>query len=245
VVARGYGRETTDCREVMLTSAATDVGDEPLLVKRRTAVPVFVAAQRAEAAKALLAAHPEVNVIVRDDGLQHYALRRDVEVCVVDDRGAGNGLLLPAGPLRERASRKVDLKLGEGGHRIRRSLAPYAERADDHRIPLADLRLQGKPVKALAGVANPEAFFTMLRERGVALAAEEALPDHYDFTQIRPPEESAFTLVCTEKDAVKLWRQRPDAWAVPLQVDIDGAFFAELDRLLDARLSSMHGPQAA
>ncbi|MBC5764626.1 tetraacyldisaccharide 4'-kinase [Ramlibacter albus] len=245
VVARGYGREATDCREVMLTSAPSDVGDEPLLVKRRTAVPVFVSSNRGEAARALLKAHPEVNIIVSDDGLQHYALRRDVEVCVVDERGAGNGFRLPAGPLRESASRRVDLKLGGDGHRVRRTLAPYAERADEYRIPLGDLKLQGKPVKAIAGVASPQTFFDMLRAQGVQCAATEALPDHFDFAQILPPEEASFTIVCTEKDAVKLWRQRPDAWAVPLQVEIDGAFFALLDRLLDAKLSSKHGPQAA
>jgi tetraacyldisaccharide 4'-kinase len=243
VVARGYGRDVEDCREVMTTSTAAEVGDEPLLVKRRCAVPVFVGAKRVEAARALLEAHPRVQVIVADDGLQHYALKRDVEICVVDERGAGNGFMLPAGPLREPASRKVDLKLGAGGHRIRRLLAPYAERADGHRIPLSDLRLQGKPIKAIAGIARPDAFFAMVREQGVELAAYDALPDHHDYTQIRPPEEADFTLVCTEKDAVKLWRQRPDAWAVPLLVEIDGAFFERFNQLLDARLSSADGSE--
>src|SRR3954466_16098283 len=99
-------------------------------MQRETAVPVFVAARRAQAARALLQAHPQTQVIVSDDGLQHYALRRDIEICVFAERGPGNGFRLPAGPLREGWPRKVDLVLGNGGHRIQRRLAPWAQRAD-------------------------------------------------------------------------------------------------------------------
>ncbi len=100
LVSRGYGRAADDCREVPADGDPHAVGDEPLLVKQRTGVPVFVAPRRAEAALALLRTHPATQVIVTDDGLQHYALARDIEVCVFDERGAGNGWLLPAGPLR-------------------------------------------------------------------------------------------------------------------------------------------------
>jgi len=105
VVSRGYGRESRECREVRFDSAPGEVGDEPLLVVRRCAVPFFVAASRAQAARALLAAYPRTQVIVSDDGLQHYALDREIEICVFDERGTGNGWLLPAGPLREPARR--------------------------------------------------------------------------------------------------------------------------------------------
>jgi tetraacyldisaccharide 4'-kinase len=114
VVSRGYGRRTADCREVRATDAPEDTGDEPLLIARETGAPVFVAPRRADAARALLAAHPSTRVIVSDDGLQHYGLERDVEVCVFDERGIGNGWLLPAGPLREGWPRPVDLVLRPG-----------------------------------------------------------------------------------------------------------------------------------
>src|SRR5512139_1410138 len=109
VISRGYGRSTRDCREVREDSPVGEVGDEPALIRRHTGAPVFVARRRIEAAHALLQAYPQTDVLVSDDGLQHYALARDIEICVFDDRGAGNGLLLPAGPLREPWPRYVDL----------------------------------------------------------------------------------------------------------------------------------------
>jgi len=116
VVSRGYGRRTDDCREVLDESDPQDVGDEPALIRRATGAPVFVARRRVEAARALLARHPATQVIVSDDGLQHLALARDVEICVFDDRGVGNGWRLPAGPLREQWPRPCDLVLHSGEH---------------------------------------------------------------------------------------------------------------------------------
>lgn len=248
VVSRGYGRRTSGCREVTAASAAADVGDEPLLIATRCAVPVFVAARRIDAARALRAAHPGVQVIVCDDGLQHHALKRDIEICVFDERGAGNGWLLPAGPLREPWPRPVDLVLrpagaGFGGFDVSRTLAEHAVRADGTRTTLAQLGQQ--PCNAVAGIARPEAFFAMLRERGVPLANAQALPDHYDFDSNPVSLYAGFSLICTEKDAVKLWRTRPDAWAVPLVVAIDPAFWPAFDALLGAKLSSAHGSQTA
>jgi len=242
VVSRGYGRRTADCREVSADSSAEDVGDEPLLVARRCRVPVFVAPRRADAARALLAAHPSTQVLLCDDGLQHYALARDIEICVFDDRGAGNGWLLPAGPLREAWPRPVDLVLRTGppngveGFDLRRCLADHAVRADGTRIALAALR--GQPCTALAGIARPEAFFAMLRDAGLTLAATVALPDHYDFDSYTGPLDAHTQLICTEKDAVKLWQQHPGAWAVPLVLEIEPAFWQAFDRLLGAKLSS-------
>ncbi|MES3001578.1 MAG: tetraacyldisaccharide 4'-kinase [Pseudomonadota bacterium] len=244
VVSRGYGRELSDCREVTKESTARKVGDEPLLIARSGA-PVFVASRRATAAQALLAAHPKTQVIICDDGLQHYALRRDIEICVFDDRGIGNGWLLPAGPLRETWPRLVDFALVAGGPpgiegwRIDRGLATHAVRADGRRIELSDLR--GQPLTALAGIAKPDAFFEMLRAAGLHVERTVPLADHHPF-DIDPAPDAA-QLVCTQKDAVKLWRLRPDAWAVALRIEIDPAFWREFDRLLDAKLSSAHGPQ--
>jgi tetraacyldisaccharide 4'-kinase len=243
VVSRGYGRGAGDCTEVHSDDEPAAVGDEPLLLRRRSGTAVFVARRRAEAGRALLRAYPRTQVIVSDDGLQHHALQRDIEVCVFDGRGTGNGWLLPAGPLREPWPRPVDLVLTHGGANVegdamQRVLAPAAVRADGSEALLAQLR--GLQLHALAGIANPESFFAMLRDAGLTLASTEALPDHHDFADAaRLPAGS--TLVCTEKDAVKLWRVRPDAWAVPLQVSIPAAFWSRFDQLLDARLSSPHG----
>lgn len=247
VVSRGHGRQARDCREVRADSDPREVGDEPLLIRRAGEVPVFVATHRVEAAQALLARHPETDLIVCDDGLQHLALARDIEVCVFDERGAGNGFLLPAGPLREPWPRPVDLVLHTGrrafaaGYGATRALSPYALRSDGSRVALAALR--GRPLRALAGIARPEAFFSMLREQGLSLARTQALPDHCDFEHWAPPAGEG-ELLCTEKDAVKLWRRCPDALAVPLAFAPEPGFLAALDGCL-SRLSSPDGHQTA
>ena len=252
VISRGYGRSTTDCRAATPHSSASDVGDEPALMARSLAasrapgtgaVPVYVAARRIDAARALLAAHPDTDVLVCDDGLQHLALQRDVEICVFNDQGIGNGFLLPAGPLREPWPRSVDLVL-HAGHAVpggtapafglQRTLAPHALRADGTQVPLA--QLQGQPLHAVAAVARPEDFFAMLRAQGLPLAHAEPLPDHYDFDSWKRLSDKRYTLICTEKDAVKLWAQGVDALAVPLQLQIAPGFLEALDARLDAAL---------
>jgi tetraacyldisaccharide 4'-kinase len=247
VISRGYGRAARDCQEVTAASEASAVGDEPLLIHRRTGAPVVVAASRADAARHLLAAHPAVRVLVSDDGLQHHALARDIEVCVFDTRGTGNGWLLPSGPLREAWPRSVDFVLRPaslaalGGHAVVRALGD-AVRADGQRRPLAGFA--GAPVDAMAGIADPEAFFAMLRAAGLDLAITLPLPDHHAFDGSEAPAV-ARPLLVTEKDAVKLWRFRPDAWAVPLAVEVDAAFWPAFDAALAAKLSSPHGSQTA
>lgn len=243
VLSRGYGRSTTDCREVLPDSPAREVGDEPALIRRHCGVPVFVASRRAEAGLALLERHPATDLLLCDDGLQHLALVRDLEVCVFDDRGLGNGWLLPAGPLREPWPRVADLVLHSGerpafaGWRARRTLAQHAQRADGRRLALADLA--DTPVLALAGIARPERFFGMLRAAGLRRLQELPLADHQDFEGWQPPADAPAVWLCTEKDAVKLWARYPDAWAVPLQVELDaGAWQA-----LDARLAALRPPR--
>lgn len=245
IVSRGHGRSTTDCREVRARSDPAEVGDEPALIHHATGAPVFVARRRVEAARALLARHPETRVIVSDDGLQHLALGRDVEICVFDDRGVGNGWLLPAGPLREAWPRPCDLVLHTGAHPAfagfgaRRELADHALRADGSSLPLASLT--GRDIVAVAAIARPEAFFEMLRARGVVPRQCIALPDHDDFGRWQPPADPDTVVLCTEKDAVKLWRKTPEALAVPLHFEPEPAFLAALD----AKLSSLDGHQAS
>lgn len=245
VVSRGYGRSTSDCREVRDDSAPDESGDEPLLIRRSTSAPVFVASRRVEAGRALLARYPATQVIVSDDGLQHLAMARDVEICVFDDRGAGNGWLLPAGPLREKWPRRCDLVLHTGsrpafaGFTARRSLADYALRRDGTKVPLTNFT--ERRLVAVAAIAKPEAFFEMLSQRALRLQRCIALPDHHDFEDWTPSMVEGCTLFCTEKDAVKLWRKVPDALAVPLVFEPEQAFFSALD----AKLSSADGYQAA
>jgi tetraacyldisaccharide 4'-kinase len=249
IVSRGYGRAGAQCMEVKRDSDPRATGDEPLLIARACGAPVFVSANRAEAGRALLAAHPATQVIVCDDGLQHYGLRRDIEICVFDERGIGNGWLLPAGPLREPWPRPVDLVVqagdppGIGGFAVHRRLADDARRSDGSSIELAQLR--GRSLKAIAAIAKPQVFFSMLRECGLDLAETIALPDHYDFMREDAVQEDGRELICTEKDAVKLWRTHPQAWAVPLVLAVDPGFWSQFDSLLAAKLSSAHGPETS
>ncbi|MGP1629896.1 MAG: tetraacyldisaccharide 4'-kinase [Giesbergeria sp.] len=239
VVSRGYGRSSRGTRHVREESTAREVGDEPALIARRCRVPVVVAERRSDAALALLEQHPEVNVIVCDDGLQHLALARDVEICVFGAPGVGNGWLLPAGPLRESWPRRVDFVLHAGSppppsgapcFGLQRHLGEIAVSADGRRVPLASL--VGEPLLAVAGTAQPEDFFSMLRARGLQLEQVQALPDHFDFDSWVPNTDDRKRLICTEKDAVKLWPRFPNALAVPLEVQLDPEFFAALDTQL-------------
>lgn len=244
VISRGHGRRS---RAVVVLDDATapeDGGDEPVLVRRLTGAPVAVAARRIDAARALRAAHPQVDVIVCDDGLQHLALARDVALCVFGAGGIGNGWLLPAGPLREPWPRPVDAVLHDAGvsppaspeapaFSVRRTLADMGHDAHGHRVPLVSLRDQR--LTAVAGIAHPQAFFDMLRERGLHLDEAIPLPDHYDFDSATFNIHEGHSLICTEKDAVKLWRTHPRAIAVPLDVAIDDRFWPWLAQRLPRR----------
>lgn len=245
VISRGYGRRTNGCFEVTAQSSATDVGDEPSLIQRRTQAPMFVAERRTDAARALLAAYPQTQLIVSDDGLQHLALKRDLEIGVFDDRGVGNGWLLPAGPLREPWPRALDMVIHTGMHpafagfQARRALDTLAYRADGSAVPLAELAQPSstnQPLLALAAIAQPEAFFAMLRAQGVTPAETLALPDHYDLDSLSHNEYKGYRLVCTEKDAVKLWPMRPDALAVPLTCTLPDACLNALNQRMGVLL---------
>ncbi len=265
VVSRGYGRKDGSvCAEVLHDSSPNDVGDEPLLIRRNGQAPVFVGPRRHAAATALLKRYPHIQIIVCDDGLQHYGLYRDLEVCVFDDRGCGNGWLLPAGPLREswprhpmaRAGQRPDrlLVLHTGslpafaGYTAQRSLAAFAVGRDGVHVPLKSLGAPGtKPLLALAGIAQPESFFAMLRDIQLPVEHTLALPDHYIFDSALRIFHEGYRVICTEKDVAKLWPLAPDALAVPLVFEPETAFFSALDAalapLLDTKLSSAHGHQ--
>lgn len=260
VVSRGYGRSSHESLEVSLGTPVAQSGDEPALIKRATNALVFVAQKRADAVRRLLAAYPSTAVVVCDDGLQHYALQRDIEIAVFDDRGVGNGWLLPAGPLREpwpeRRQQGLDLVLHTGlkpafeGFTSSRQLADHAIAADGSQIALTALR--GRTLVALAGIANPEAFFAMLRARGLVLEQTLSWPDHHDFGANDLVACAGKTVLCTEKDAVKLFGKPGLAslqlLAIPLVFSPEPAFFAALDGLLAPLLSQLpsgHGYQTA
>ncbi|MFP8777934.1 tetraacyldisaccharide 4'-kinase [Hydrogenophaga sp. RWCD_12] len=279
VVSRGHGRQGHAVLEVRPDTTATDGGDEPVLIRRKAEVPVFVGRRRADAARALLAAHPQVNVLVCDDGLQHLALGRDVSIAVFDDRGLGNGWLLPAGLLREPWPPAAgdpfapQLVLRQGRHDGPHADIPMppatqgfsatrrlADQAVDARGARRDLRaFAGETLVAVAGIARPEVFFQMLREQGLELSQTVALPDHADAKAFAAlPRSASATVLCTEKDAVKLFNvvarwpasQRPAVWSIPLDLRIEPAFFEALDRRLAAcgrsgRLSSADGHETA
>lgn len=283
VVSRGYGRAGADdatAIEVRTDSDPRTVGDEPLLIAQRTNppagnapyTPVFVATRRASAAQAALLAYPDTDVLISDDGLQHLALARDVEIAVFNPRGVGNGWQLPAGPLREPWPRKLDVVLYAGdppahlqqssaaAWPVQRQLADCAVRQNGEPVPLASLSEQ--PVRALAAIAYPQEFFAMLQARGLPLARCDALPDHADLADpavlalLDLPNQACSApstiepappvLLCTEKDAPKLWRVAPQALAVPLTVAIDPAFAQHVHQLLRARgyLAQGHRPRA-
>ncbi|MEY2677662.1 MAG: putative Tetraacyldisaccharide 4-kinase [Pseudomonadota bacterium] len=263
VLSRGYGRKTSSTLAVSPTSNPDNVGDEPLLIARTCQVPVFVGHSRVDAGRALLSLHRDVQVLVCDDGLQHLALARDLELCVFDERGIGNGHLLPAGPLREAWPRMywqmpdtdkqvpclVVKSAGEATpHEFaaQRHLADYALQADGTRRSLSSW--WDTPVQALAGIAKPEVFFAMLREQGLNVVHTQALPDHADLNDLHI-DASAGDVLCTEKDAVKLWAHHPKAWAVPLQTTLPAELLAAIDLHLstakNAKLSSPHGHQTA
>ena len=251
VISRGFGRQGAAVIEVTAHSAAQAVGDEPLLIHRRSRVPVWVGRNRHAAAMALCARHPEVDLLIADDGLQHHALARDVELLVFDQRGAGNGLLLPAGPLREPMPLTLAPQqrvLYTGGHpstalpgavatrRLTLAWPLAAWHAGDARqaVPLSALR--GRRMLAAAGLAAPQKFFTMLQAAGLNIK-RLPLPDHFDYATLPWPSATA-EVVVTEKDAVKLDVKRlgdTKLWVLPLDLVLPDALVADLLTLLKRR----------
>lgn len=237
IVSRGHGRRSSAPVRVAMDTPVADCGDEPRLMFERTGVPVLVDSDRVAAARAAIAAG--CGLVIADDGLQHRRLGRDVEIEVVDAlRGYGNGLLIPAGPLRERP-RPVDFTVVNGDASTLQAPAAWPMRLElGDAIPLdpRDARralreFAGSPVHAVAGIGNPERFFEALREAGLS-SVPHAFGDHHaygrlDFEPIGRP------ILMTEKDAVKcraLGIER--AWAVPVEARLDAAFFAAVEHRL-------------
>ncbi len=250
IVSRGYGGKVLAPQAVRIDDDPSLVGDEPLLLARRSACPVWVGRDRAAAGAALLAARPDVDVLLCDDGLQHYRLARDVELAVFDGRGAGNGHLLPAGPLREPLGRLAtvdaiicnglpDHRLSGGVPRFDMSLQPgrfYA--LDDPTKTCAAEDLAGRKLYALAGIGDPRRFFRSLEMLGLA-AEEHPFPDHHAYVADDLCFAKDGVLLMTEKDAVKCAGLTVgETWVLPVEAELSPA-------LVELVLEKLRGRQVA
>jgi tetraacyldisaccharide 4'-kinase len=248
VVSRGYGREGDGVRLVTRVSTAREVGDEPLLIHLRSGAPLAVGRDRVAAARSLLAAEPGLQLLVSDDGLQHWRLPRHLSVLVFDERGRGNGRLLPAGPLRQPPGVPPADQLVVYNAPAPSTALPgfVAQRRLAGAVTLAGwwagepanmdtlLALRERPgLLAVAGIARPQRFFDMLAGLGLRVATL-ALPDHADFATL-PWGADVAGIVMTEKDAVKLPPARVGSvpvWVVALDFSPGAGFEAALDAQL-------------
>jgi tetraacyldisaccharide 4'-kinase len=237
VISRGYGARLDAPRLVAADASPAEVGDEPLLIARHGGCPIAVGRNRAAAGRTLLAAHPETDVLLLDDGLQHYALARDLEIMLFDGRGAGNGWLLPAGPLREPLSRRRDATVINGGVAPGMPTGAFSMQLrgqwavqlahPDRRMALIELaaRRPAPKIVAAAGIGNPERYFAMLEGEGLRFS-RMPLPDHYAYNENPFAESEADVILITEKDAVKCRHSDVlgnDArlWFVPVEAVLD------------------------
>jgi tetraacyldisaccharide 4'-kinase len=253
IVSRGYGgsRSSTSMR-VDAASDPTVVGDEPVLLAQRTQCPVVVDANRARAAQML--ADDGVDVIVADDGLQHYRLERTYEICVIDGaRGLGNRLLLPAGPLRETIDRleEVDQILVNGmRHEESTDITVGEQNAIEFNLVASEVerlngsltrpikRFSGTTVHGIAAIGNPARFFDMLRAHGIQVI-EHAFRDHAAISQRDLDFGDDFDVLMTEKDAVKLGHVSSDKyWVVPVDMQIDAVAAGPWLEQIESRLRS-------
>jgi len=230
IVSRGYGGSATHPVEANIASDPAEVGDEPILLARRSGCPVWVAPDRVAACRVLREKHPECDVIVTDDGLQHYALARDIEICVVDGRGFGNGFLMPAGPLREPVSRlrSVGAVVTNGS----KGVAGYDMKLEGEQLVCLtnahDVRpaktFAGQKVHAVAGIGDPRRFFLHLARFGIK-PVPHPFPDHHPFQSAELEFGDTAPVVMTEKDAVKCKRfAKAHHWVFPVSASLDPAF---------------------
>ncbi len=237
IVSRGYGGTVESVAVVPAGGDAARFGDEPVLLARLTGCPLAVGRNRPAAARALLAAHPEVSVLISDDGLQHYALTRDVEIIVVDEQVMGNRWRLPAGPLREGAGRlaQADLVIAHG-------VLSAALRSHAGEVPIVQMQLQGDTVEridgserrplaafagqrvhAVAGIGRPQRFFEQLTAAGLQVVPH-AFADHHPYVPADLDFGGDAPKILTAKDAVKCAAFAPvDTWVLPVRASIDAA----------------------
>ncbi|HET7776506.1 MAG TPA: tetraacyldisaccharide 4'-kinase [Azospira sp.] len=256
IVSRGYGGAQEGVAAVPPGATPAQVGDEPLLLARESGCPVWIGRDRAAAARALLAAQPECDVILCDDGLQHYRLARDVEIAVCDVRGLGNGRLLPVGPLREPRQRlaEVDAVVGNGMAAELLFPAP-ASQPPLFRMTLVPTRflnlhdpeqgcsveaLQGKKLYAVAGIGHPQRFFRTLADLGLSVETR-AFPDHHAYTAADLEFARDGVLLTTAKDGVKCAAiYGGEAWVLPVAARLTPDLSAFVLEKINGRTAAGH-----
>lgn len=259
ILCRGYGGSDVGPCAVGGDDDPDRVGDEPVLLARLGGCPVWIGRDRAAAGGEMLRVHPERDIVICDDGLQHYRIQRDLEIAVEDERGHGNGLMLPAGPLRESADRAVDATVVNGGSAdseavtrgqqatgqrgvqtaFRMRLEPrgfYFVHDPGREVSLAEL--SGKCVHAVAGIGNPARFFALLARLGLEPTCH-AFPDHHAYSATDLDFVDCDLVLMTEKDAVKCGRSgRSDLVALRVEAILDPAFSDFLSKRLHGRASA-------
>lgn len=248
IVSRGYGARGAFPREVNREDKAVDVGDEPLLIRKKTDCPVVIAPKRVEAVQYLLK-HYQPHVIISDDGLQHYAMGRAVEIVVIDgSRGLGNGLIFPAGPLRERASRlnTVDFVVVNGGewpgaYQMDMVVNEITMLIDGKVVQPTDLK---QPVAAIAAIGHPERFYKTLNHLNVSFQSY-SFSDHYAYKQ----SDLMFNekhIVMTEKDAAKCLSFATDnMFVVSVSAELEQPFWDALWITIHQKLNIARSPVEA
>ena len=231
IISRGYGSKTEGVMEVSQKSDVAEAGDEPMLIQKHTHLPVFVSKDRVLAAKALVKKYAKTDVILSDDGIQHYRLRRDLEVLVIDGtRKFGNGYLLPAGPLREFRSKlkTVDAivcnhkKVIDGSYLMKYKGHFLINLKTNKKIHLNNLSL--KNIHAIAGIGNPDRFFDYLKTFNIVFNSS-AFQDHYKFSKKDFRDMNDKNIIMTEKDAVKCQQfSRNNFWYLPVIAEVDSKF---------------------
>jgi len=245
IISRGYGPKRNGVSEVNQKSNVENIGDEPILIHKHTHLPVFISKDRVLAAKALIKKYKKIDVILSDDGMQHYRLKRDMEILVIDGtRRFGNGYLLPAGPLRE-SRRKVkavdaivcnEKKVIDGSYLMKYKSYFLINLKTKQKIPLNKVHLNN--LHAIAGIGNPDRFFNYLKALGLIFDST-SYKDHYPFTKKDFKTMNDKNIIMTEKDAVKCEKfARDNFWYLPVVAEIDSKF---TDFILNKMKNIAHG----
>ncbi len=237
IITRGYKSGNEDKIQI-LHGGLTDnaVGDEANMMSEICRCPIGVGSDRVGAARRILEQFPNTDLILSDDGLQHYRLKRDIEIAVCRFLSLGNGLMIPAGPLREprKRLRQVDITINRDSDQVIESLGEVWNLfRPEERRPISDF--QRRQVHALAGIGFPEIFFASLAQMGVDLIEHE-FPDHHEFSAQDLVLKPDLPILVTHKDAVKLKGiARENIWVVPLQIELSESLRQEILELLESR----------
>ncbi len=237
IISRGYGGQVSAWQEVLPHTSAREVGDEPVLIAKSTLCPVFVGSRRVKVAQALLEQHPNCQVILSDDGLQHYAMQRDIEIAVIDSTlGLGNQMLLPAGALREPATRlnSVSAVVYNGekpvyqkGYAMRMMVRGFYQVLDTNKSCELST-LQNQPLHAVAAIGNPERFFAQLNQLGLRFS-QHAFVDHHAFSAQDFEAFGDDYVIMTEKDAVKCQLfAKPNWWFMAIDANVEDGLLTQV-----------------